>query len=499
MAHMTHFTRPRLVILTPLLGLVLVFAATAFADDPLTSAAPAQAPAANGQDELPSLKERIKKLEARPLDLAGAITLLREDLSKTDERRVRRSLQRAAREDPTSPRSRFLAGLAKPDHAGLTKMAAALVEGIDATPAVERAAWRTLRDASDGRDAAIHAQAAVEVAARSKTNADLLIQAQAQAKLPGHAAEAISTYQALLVKDEGNLTARTDLALLLAQDGQTGPALKWAEETATRYPDSATAFLYLGMVRSLTGDPDGGRAAYAKALTCTDRNANALAAVAAAYTQLEDYEHAEQALSRALAVEPRHVGALSALAVLELQRGLPKKALTHLTTAARVAPRDARIQFLRGVAYERCERYGPAATAYRAALRLQPERVSFTLALARALERKGSSAVAVSEVRKALARVPDDTRLLTQLGFLQLRRRRYMDALDAFRSVARLKPEDPSPWFFMAVIHGDHRSKPREALAALQRYQELGGKEPTALAWLARLTAALGSKAKKTR
>jgi len=96
-------------------------------------------------------------------------------------------------------------------------------------------------------------------------------------------------------------------------------------------------------------------------------------------------------------------------------------------------------------------------------------------------------------LRKVLRYAPTDTRVHLQLGLVEMRRRRYGPALDALTRASELAPEDPTPWFFIAVIQGDHRSKPDDALEALRRYKALGGTEPTALAWLDQLETALGN------
>jgi CheY-like chemotaxis protein len=57
----------------------------------------------------------------------------------------------------------------------------------------------------------------------------------------------------------------------------------------------------------------------------------------------------------------------------------------------------------------------------------------------------------------------------------------------AVASAAELSPRDPRAWFYLAVVQGDHLGKPQDALAALRRYKELGGKDSAALTWLAQL------------
>ena len=72
----------------------------------------------------------------------------------------------------------------------------------------------------------------------------------------------------------------------------------------------------------------------------------------------------------------------------------------------------------------------------------------------------------------------------------------YLDALAKYRkarasfvSAAERDEKNARPWFYVAIIDGDHLSKPKDALSDLERYAQLGGKEPTALKWLRELKA----------
>jgi Flp pilus assembly protein TadD len=70
-----------------------------------------------------------------------------------------------------------------------------------------------------------------------------------------------------------------------------------------------------------------------------------------------------------------------------------------------------------------------------------------------------------------------------------MQKKRWAQAADGFRAAARLAPKDPDPQLYLAVILGDHLDQLDQARLHLERYKELGGKEPSALAWLAQLSA----------
>ena len=83
---------------------------------------------------------------------------------------------------------------------------------------------------------------------------------------------------------------------------------------------------------------------------------------------------------------------------------------------------------------------------------------------------------------------------LVQLGFLLIKKRRWHKALDAMETAADIAREDPRPWFYIAVLKGDHLHRLDDALVALLQYESLGGNEPAALQWLEELKASRSGK-----
>ena len=128
-----------------------------------------------------------------------------------------------------------------------------------------------------------------------------------------------------------------------------------------------------------------------------------------------------------------------------------------------------------------------AVASLRRAADLDPTSVAYLTEYALALRKKGATDGAIATLKKALDLAPDDPEVHLQMGFLWMDKKRWRDAAAEMRQSADLRPDDPQPWFYLAIVQGDHLGKPDEALTALRRYRDLGGKDPAALSWLASL------------
>ena len=62
-------------------------------------------------------------------------------------------------------------------------------------------------------------------------------------------------------------------------------------------------------------------------------------------------------------------------------------------------------------------------------------------------------AAAIAAYREALTVAPEEPEALTGLGLACMEAGRYEEALEAFRQLERLRPEDPAPVWRLAEVH----------------------------------------------
>jgi tetratricopeptide (TPR) repeat protein len=471
----------------------------------LTSWTPAWAGDAGRQEAKSQANEQAEDVDpvgaaraawdAAPLDLSAGIALQDALRAAGEEREAIALFKKLFRANKTSAVARFLAGRVEADQEGVQEMRAAL-DGELAKEAGARGAlyaWIELAKVEvalgNGEEAA---RAAGRVADLRGKAADWIYLAWIQERLLDQPAAAMRSYGQALAVDSKSAHARSALALLKAGAGEKKEALGLAKAGVLANAEDASAHLHLGLVQAMCGDPAAARVSYAAALARAGRDVQSLTLIASAYMDIEEHNLAGAALRRALEISPEDPQVLTSAGLLALAQGEDKEARARFKEAAKASPRDGRIAFLLAVSEERLGLGSKAISSYRRALQLDPDRLEFVTALALALRAEGSYTPAIRKFKDAMALAPEDGDLPLQLGITYMQQKKYRPAREAFAEAARLTPKSPRPWFYLAIILGDHLSKPKDAYEALRTYAELGGKEPTALKWLQELRALYG-------
>jgi tetratricopeptide (TPR) repeat protein len=471
--------------LTPALLLVACLAGPLGAGEP----APAQT----------SVELLRQRWSATPDDVTLGIRL-QDALREAGQASQARALFLAARRaHPDDLAVRFLYGRARGDERGLSLMREALAHDLGLDPH-QGGARRNLLSAAialavaevGAGHAPEAAAAAMRVTALRGQAADWVYLGWIRQRMLHDPRGAQAAYEKALRADEHALRARMALVDLLLDAGRAKDALALARRGVALHPDSAYAHLHLGLARAAGGRAKDALADYAAARRLAGRDAALLAAVASAQARAGNADAAREAYRAALAVDPGNGRALAGAGLLALDDGHLEEARDLLARAAHVRPRDARLAFLRGVCAQRMGLAHSAASAFRRAHELAPERVDYLRALALAYVDKGSVGAAVRLLERGIADAPQDADLRFQLGLASMKMHAWTRARDAFTKAAALDPKDARPWFYLAIIQGDRLGKDAEALQALRRYRDRGGKEPRMLDWLAELEARLG-------
>ena len=145
---------------------------------------------------------------------------------------------------------------------------------------------------------------------------------------------------------------------------------------------------------------------------------------------------------------PQHVGALSLLGSLTLQRGDAARAIALLARAVALQPDLVDAQGMLGAALEQQGRWLEAAACFRAALVQRPELTLAHLSLGRVLRADGQLDDAVTSFRRALARDPSLVWAHSNLGLALMQRGDHDEAIAAQRQAVALVPD-------VADLHGN--------------------------------------------
>lgn len=449
----------------------------------------------------PTPPATLESLEAAfqgdPTDLCAGLALQDAQGKAWKPDAVLRWFKRYAEGRAADRVAEFLLGRAEGSEAGLSSMWSAVLARLGRVEGDDRGlteAWDALIEAEEqaGRDDRVVAALERRVALGPTVLLWLRL-GWARERL-SQWKEAEQAYRKAQALDAKAVAPANALALALARQGRHGEAQKVAKATTDREPGSAQAWLHQGMVLALAGRREQAAQSYAKASELAGRDAATLAALSASYAEIEEYALAEKALAAALALDPANLTAQLQAATVALQRDQLPEARRALSQAARLAPRHPDVAFLQGVVAERSNQQEQALTAYRKALSLSPGSAVYANALAALLIERGSYENALEVLEDAVKASPKDAGLRMRMGFCALKRRRWSQAKEAFGAAAALSPKDPDPHLYLAVVLGDHEGDDAGALDQLTQYQQLGGRAPSALAWLRQLQAAAPKK-----
>ncbi|AHG90594.1 Tetratricopeptide TPR_2 repeat-containing protein [Gemmatirosa kalamazoonensis] len=248
--------------------------------------------------------------------------------------------------------------------------------------------------------------------------------------------------------DGGDLDARRELALLLAETGRADDARREFDALCALAPDAPGPRILRALFEQRVGDLDA----------------------------------AEAWLTQAIALDPRAALPRAHLGEVVYHRGEPARALAVLDGAIALAPEHADAHWVRGFVLGELGRADDAAAATARALALNPslgraqlnlaapgvapEEVAaavaaapsaplggadVNLALGLALREKGYFDEAVREYRRALACGADERHVARALGELHLLRGAPADALPHLSRLVELAPDDAASWHALGV------------------------------------------------
>ncbi len=141
------------------------------------------------------------------------------------------------------------------------------------------------------------------------------------------------------------------------------------------------------------------------------------------------------------------------------------EAITAYREAVRRDPQNAVAQYGLGVAYSHKGADDQAIVAYREAIRLQPDNVDAYYGLGLVSERKGDNNEAIAAVREALRLNPRLADGYYNLGMIHARLRQNDQAIAAYREAIRLQPSNALAQYGLGVAHS-REGQDDQAIAA---------------------------------
>ncbi len=245
--------------------------------------------------------------------------------------------------------------------------------------------------------------------------------------------------------------ATTDLGYALRQDAKNGEALalKTIIAVVQNQPDSA-----LKLAREATDASPKAPAAW----------------LARSYAQqaVFDLEKARVSVEKAVKLAPTNALAWARLAELRLMFSELDHALYAAYRATELAPRLARTQSVLGFAYLTRIDIAAAEHAFNQAIKFDQSAPLPRLGLGLAMIRRGDLASGRRQIEVAASLAPANPLIRSYLGKAYYEEKRGPLAATQFVLASELDPNDPTPFFYSAVLK-QTTNRPVEALEDLQQ------------------------------
>jgi tetratricopeptide (TPR) repeat protein len=150
---------------------------------------------------------------------------------------------------------------------------------------------------------------------------------------------------------------------------------------------------------------------------------------------------AEQLCGQILQVDPRHVGGLFLLGLIDRQLGRYDQAVEHLSQAVGLKPDFTEAHNSLGNALRALGRLEEAVASYRQALRLNPRLAEAHNNFGVALMELGTLEAAAASLQRALDLKPDYVEAHSNLGVVLTRQGKLEQAVASLRTALRLRPD----------------------------------------------------------
>ncbi|MBT8136221.1 MAG: sulfotransferase [Gammaproteobacteria bacterium] len=258
----------------------------------------------------------------------------------------------------------------------------------------------------------------------------------------GRLQAAHEVYRELLDATPDNARLLSLFGQLEIQMGRFDTAIEKLQEAARLAPDDQRIALTLARGLATSSQHDEALSIVHRLLSQDDTSADAWCTLAAVHRYRSDHLNEMAALERATELAPDDIAALIARANAEAANDLLDRALQTLRTAARKAPRNARVANNLGALYLRRNNL-PAATAeLHRALKISPEYAIAASNLATAQHRSGHLDAARQTAERALQLAPGNADARRELASVLMAQGDLAGAESAVKAGLERQPAD---------------------------------------------------------
>ena len=249
----------------------------------------------------------------------------------------------------------------------------------------------------------------------------------------------LTLWQDAVSKAPNMFRAQSNLALALHNSGDLLGAQVAYERAVSLNPSYSKTWNNVGTLYESLGMDERAETAFQMALKLRPDLSGALSNLGKFHLRSGKIAQAEQYLRRAVTVNPQNVEARVNLGRLWQQTGSNAKAEAEYNEALRLDPAFASAYNNLGLLYAETDRPGEALKALRRAVELAPDDRSARINLR--LEELSQAGIPPAQAyREILASFPGETRLWRALAELNMRQRKWQDAVEAYEELLARSP-----------------------------------------------------------
>lgn len=239
--------------------------------------------------------------------------------------------------------------------------------------------------------------------------------------------------------------------------GEPLKALDIAHQLMVTHPDSPEALELLAKSQAAAGDKNNAIASLTKLTALAPKSAGAQYQLAQLQLESRNFKAARRSLAKAVAIRPDYYEALYALAMLEMGAKKHEDALKIAHDAQSRAPRSPSGLIVEGDIYMLLQKFKESAQAYEKALALA-DNGPLQIKLHQALRRGGQAQAADERLLQWLKAHPRDIGTRYYLGEVYMQARNTRQAIDLFKAVVELAPQNAMAMNNLAWLYDQERN-----------------------------------------
>ncbi len=317
------------------------------------------------------------------------------------------------------------------------------------------------------------------------------------AQKAGNIEEAIKWYRSVLQKQPAALEARTNMAILFAQNKQPAKAVEQLEAARKIAPENPAINWQLAQMQLALKKPDKALEPLRAVLKADPKNVPAHVLQAQILTETRKFPEAYQAWQRVAEMTPKDGQAALAAGSIALQElKKPAEAEKWLRRATALPPANPRAPLALAQALLAQKKAGSAVRVLAPAAKKYPEIIEFGTMLSDARAADGDLKGATSALRAVISKVPQKTgaaygQLRWQMGRLLAGQKEWKDAQRELQAAAKELPKNADLRGALAEVALQANDK-KAGVANLKTLLELDPKRVGARVVLAQVLAQNG-------